>query len=271
MTRLLRPILSRPIIVTVTALIILVLLAWAWLFAGAGMEMQAAEPHSMPQMDHGHRSPSPMAMGDDGWTASRTALTFAMWWVMMVAMMLPAAAPVILLYARATAGQGKRPAVASFLGGYLGVWALFAAGATALQVGLTKAELLSDHWMRSESILLTAALLIVTGLYQLSPAKAACLRHCQNPAQIISRYFREGRLGAARMGAIHGAFCVGCCWSLMALLFVGGVMNLAWIAALTVLVAAEKLLPFGRRIPVVTGVALVLAGLALIAANSSVQ
>ncbi len=267
MTGRLGPILSRPIIVTLAALGIVVVLAWAWLLAGAGLEMNPG-PHSMPDTDYGHGSSAPMAMDGGLWTSGRLALTFAMWWVMMVAMMVPSAAPVILLYARATAGQGGQPAAASFVGGYLGIWAMFSGGATALQIGLTQAGLLSGHWMRSENMVLTAALLIVTGLYQLSPAKAGCLRHCQNPAQVISRYYRDGRLGAARMGAIHGAFCVGCCWSLMALLFVGGVMNLAWIAALTLLVAAEKLLPFGRLFPLVSGVALVIAGLGLIAGSS---
>lgn len=264
MTEPLRSLLSRHLIVTVAGLVILVVLAWTWLVMGAGMEMNAGRAHSGQHMDGMHGSAMAMAMGSAEWTAARLTLTFAMWWVMMVAMMLPSAAAVILLYDRAAAGQGVRPATGQFLAGYLAVWALFAAAATALHSGLERSGLLSGEWMRSQSAWLTAALLILAGVYQLSPAKAACLKHCQSPAQFISRYYREGQLGAARMGAIHGAFCVGCCWSLMALLFVGGVMNLAWIAALTVLVAAEKLLPIGRAIPTVTGAALILAGLAWI-------
>jgi predicted metal-binding membrane protein len=265
-TRLVGSLLSRHSLVAAVALAVLVILAWAWLFAGAGLEMGPADPVSGDVVGHAQRPSMPMAMTSAvGWPASRLALTFAMWWVMMIAMMLPAAAPVVLLYVRAasTAG-GPEPATASFLGGYLAIWAIFAGGATVLQAALENAELLSGEWMRSRSVLLTAALLTVAGAYQLSPAKAACLRHCQNPARFISRFYRAGPLGAVRMGAIHGAFCVGCCWLLMALLFVGGVMNLAWIAALTLLVAAEKLLPFGRAIPIATGVALIVGALALV-------
>ena len=114
----------------------------------------------------------------------------------------------------------------------------------------------SGHW-------LAAALLIAAGLYQLSPLKEACLRHCRNPAQFLSRHYRPGPTGAFRLGVYHGAYCVGCCWLLMALLFVGGVMNLAWIALLTLLVAAEKLLPGGRWIALVTGAAFIAWGVLL--------
>lgn len=269
MTTRLGALLSRHQRITLAALVILIILAWAWLLVGAGMEMAPDSPHAGHPAGHGAMPSMPPPMPSaTAWPARRLMLAFAMWWVMMVAMMLPSAAPVILLYSRASAAaHDARPASGSFLGGYLTIWVVFAAAASGLQLLLEQEGLLSPMWLRSERTWLTAALLLVTGIYQLSPAKAACLRQCRNPAQFISRYFRQGSLGAWRMGAIHGAFCVGCCWSLMALLFAGGVMNLAWIAVLTLLVAAEKLLPVGGRIPVVTGIVLIVGALVLIVAE----
>ena len=197
--------------------------------------------------------------GMGGTPASDWRLAAAMWAAMMVAMMLPSAAPAILLYAtvhRRSAEPGPPP-TAAFLAGYLACWAGFAAGAAALQVALERAALASPATMALVSSDAAAGLLVAAGLYQLSPLKDACLGRCRSPARFLSRHFRPGALGAARLGLLHGAFCVGCCWLLMALLFVGGVMNLAWVALLTLLVAAEKLLPGGAWIARIAGLAMI--------------
>jgi len=188
-------------------------------------------------------------------------LIAAMWAAMMVAMMLPSASPTILLYARVhrhSNGPGAAPPTAAFLGGYIACWLGFALIAATLQVALGGMDLVSRN--------VAAALPIATGLYQLSPLKDACLNRCRSPAQFLSRHYAPGAMGAVRLGLLHGAYCVGCCWLLMALLFVGGVMNLAWVAALALLVAAEKLLPGGMWIARIAGVALIGWGVLLLAA-----
>jgi predicted metal-binding membrane protein len=188
-------------------------------------------------------------------------LVAAMWAAMMVAMMVPSAAPAILLYAqvhRHSIGPEPLPPTMAFLAGYLACWLGFAALAATLQIALDSLVVLSRE--------MAAALLIGAGLYQLSPLKDACLTRCRSPAQFISSRYRPGAWGAARLGLLHGAYCVGCCWLLMALLFVGGVMNLAWIAALTLLVAAEKLLPGGAWIARIAGFAFIGWGVALLVA-----
>ncbi|MCJ2179301.1 DUF2182 domain-containing protein [Novosphingobium album (ex Hu et al. 2023)] len=248
-------------------LAVLTLLAWAWLSLGAGMGMapglslpallphHAGQPAVMPAMEMGGM-PIPSHDLAPWWTASRLLLTFSMWWVMMVAMMLPSAAPMILLYARTAVAGGVTvsPATGSFLSGYLLVWGLFSFAVAALQMLLEHAGLLAGMDMVSVSRPFSAAVLAAAGLYQLSPVKEVCLRHCRNPAQFLALHYRAGRRGALQMGLRHGAFCAGCCWLLMALLFVGGVMNLVWIAFLTLLVAAEKMLPVGRWIAVAGGI-----------------
>ncbi len=188
-------------------------------------------------------------------------LVAAMWAVMMVAMMLPGAAPTILLYGTVhrRSSPGEPPTLA-FLLGYLACWTLFALLAATLQLAI--AEPMS---MAVGSRAASAAMLIAAGLYQLSPLKDACLGRCRSPAQFLTHYYRPGIAGATRLGLLHGAYCVGCCWLLMALLFIGGVMNLLWIAALTLLVAAEKLLPMGEWIARIAGVAMVGWGIVLIA------
>ena len=180
-----------------------------------------------------------------------------MWWVMMAAMMLPSAAPAVLLYARVREMRSRDADIAQswvFLTGYLAVWLLFSLAAAALQ------QQVAGPAMAVQSRVLQAIVLIAAGLYQLSPLKAACLGECRAPAQFISRHWRAGSAGAVRLGVMHGAYCVGCCWLLMAMLFVGGVMNFAWIVALTLIVAAEKLLPGGPWIARVAGVALIAGG-----------
>ena len=203
------------------------------------------------------------------WDARYCALIFAMWSVMMAGMMLPSAAPAVLIFARvARSGpEPDRPVLRAYLfaAGYVACWTAFSAGATALQALLARAALLTPM-MESASPYLAAAILAVAGAYQWSSAKRACLVRCRTPASFIVEHWQRGALGAFRLGAEHGLFCVGCCWALMLLLFAGGVMSLAVIAGLSVLVLFEKLAPPGRVRDWTdrgVGAALVAAGIAL--------
>lgn len=200
------------------------------------------------------------------WDAAHLMLLFAMWQVMMVGMMLPSAAPTVLLYAmvvRKDASTGSPIArVYAFLGGYLLCWAAFSLAATVLQRGLSAAHWLSPM-MELQNRPLSAAVLIVAGLFQLTPLKRSCLQHCRAPVAFISEHWHPGQTGALRMGAVHGLYCLGCCWALMLLLFAGGVMNLLCIALLTLFVLLEKLAPFGQRTAAFAGFVLIVAGAAI--------
>jgi predicted metal-binding membrane protein len=223
-------------------------LAWVWLLAGAGLHMD--------EMDMGGGQVMLMA---PAWTPGYAATVFLMWIVMMAAMMLPSAAPAILLVAALARQRGERHAIVSswqFGSGYLAIWAAFSLLATVLQFALDRAGLLSGA-MASGSAVLAALLLIAAGIYQWTPWKQACLRHCRSPIEFLTRYWRQGAFGPMRAGAWHGAFCLGCCWMLMGLLFVGGLMNMFWIAGLALLVLIEKLFPYGRRVSQITGAALI--------------
>ena len=182
------------------------------------------------------------------WDATYLLLLWAMWAVMMSAMMLPSAAPMILL--AGAAGHAWLVAL-----GYVAVWALFSVGATALQWALGESAILNPM-MEVSSPAAGALLLVIAGIYQLTPLKQACLTSCQSPMTFLTRSWRSGRWGAFRMGAEHGIYCVGCCWALMLLLFAGGVMNLTVIVALTLFVAFEKLVPLGGWGARVSGVLL---------------
>jgi len=195
-----------------------------------------------------------------------------MWSVMMVAMMLPSAWPMLMLYARVVRraeAQGRDidagVSIAAFAGGYLTVWIVFSVVAVALQFALEQSGLMTPM-MVSRSMTLSGGLLVLAGLYQLSPLKSTCLRHCRGPAAFIASHWRPGVRGAWRMGLFHGAYCVGCCAALMLLLFVGGVMNLIWIAGLTLVVMIEKLVPWGEVTSKAMGAALIAGGLVLILA-----
>lgn len=180
------------------------------------------------------------------WSLSYLVSAFVMWGVMMVAMMLPSAAPMILLHARIdrTPSSGRRLAHSLiFACAYLLVWTGFSAFATLAQALLIDLGLLSAASLAVGDRTLAAALLVVAALYQLSPAKAACLDQCRSPIHFVMRYWSPGVAGALRLGLAHGLACVGCCWGLMLLLFVAGVMNLAWVAAVAAIVLAEKLVP----------------------------
>lgn len=246
-------------------------LAWAYLLTGAGMEMSVADMTTTALFPHTDKAASGMLMAQS-WSLAHAALIAAMWWVMMIAMMTPSAAPAVLLYGRVArhAQSGRlddRAAsehTAIFFFGYVLVWLAFSVIATAAQRALEGSGLLSAISMWSTAAWLSGGVLILAGMYQWTPLKTMCLRHCQAPARFVSRYWRPGRSGAFLLGARHGAYCVGCCWALMALLFVGGVMNPIWIAALALMVLAEKLVSRGPWLPRVSGGLLIVWGIATI-------
>jgi len=198
-----------------------------------------------------------------GGMAPSFALVTSMWAAMMVAMMAPSTAPIVLLYARAQrlATPDDPPPVLAFIGGYLLCWIGFAVLAAGLQLALDGAAALSHMSLALHSRQSGGVVMIAVGLYQLSRLKEACLSGCRSPTHFLSQHYRPGVAGALRLGLLHGAYCVGCCWLLMALLFVSGVMNLLWIAGLTLLVAAEKLLPRGQTIAHVAGAGLIGVGI----------
>jgi predicted metal-binding membrane protein len=212
------------------------------------------------------------AMGmtmDMSWTAADVFYTFAMWAVMMVGMMAGTAAPVLLLFASARAARGERGvslAVLMFGLGYLTAWVGFSACAALTQWALHQTAMLSPA-MAASSPYLAGAILIGAGAYQLTPWKGACLTQCRSPLGFLMTNWRDGRLGALQMGVRHGAYCLGCCWALMCVLFVVGVMNLVWVATLTAFVLLEKVGPAGTIVARVAGAAMVLVGLLLIAAK----
>ncbi|MCT7373926.1 DUF2182 domain-containing protein [Chelativorans salis] len=209
--------------------------------------------------------PAAAALAD---AAVNFTLVTLMWAVMMVGMMLPSAAPTILLFAaleRKRAAEGRIGGrTAAFVAGYLAIWSVFSIVAAAAQTVLAHAGLVSMH-LAATSTMLAGAIFIAAGLYELTPLKDRCLTHCRSPIEWLPRHIRPGRLGALRMGVEHGAYCVGCCWVLMLLLFVGGVMNLIWVAALAAIVLVQKLLPGGPILSRFTGAALVACGFALLA------
>lgn len=241
--------LRRERLLVTAGLLLVVALSWAYLLSGAGM-MEEMGDMLMP-------------MSSGPWTPGHALIVLVMWAVMMAAMMLPSAAPMILLHATLARRRSERgePVVASgaVAAGYLAVWAGFSGAATLLQYGLEQAALLSPM-MQTTSRLLAGGVLVAAGLYQWTPLKQACLRHCRSPLDFVMTYWRPGARGAFAMGLRHGAVCVGCCWLLMLLLFVGGVMSLAWIAGIALFVLVEKLSPAGHWLGRGAGVLLVVWG-----------
>jgi predicted metal-binding membrane protein len=230
----------------------LTILAWAYLVL-LSVEMARGD---MSLMGMG----GDMASAPQAWSAATVLLMLIMWWVMMIGMMLPSAAPMILLYARVQrkALPGERPVLRTvlFTSGYLFGWLAFSVAATAIQWGLTEAALMS-RMMAGTSDVLGALIFASAGIYQLTPLKNACLENCRSPIQFLSAHWRKGLLGAGNMGLVHGAYCVGCCWFLMALLFVGGVMNLLWVAVIAAVVLIEKVMPYGVWLAQAGGVAMI--------------
>lgn len=228
--------------VVATALAAVVVVAWSYILLAMAMG--------------GAMMPVP-------WTLATVSVMLVMWIVMMIGMMLPSAAPMILLFA---AIDRRRPAAALRYGAtglfalaYLVVWAGFSIVATGAQWWLDQARLLSPA-MAAGSTVLAGALFVLAGAYQLTPLKQACLRQCRSPLDFLTRYWRGGARGAFGMGLRHGLFCLGCCWAVMVLLFVGGLMNVLWIAALALFVWAEKMIPAGRVLGRAGGVCLILWG-----------
>lgn len=247
---------QRNEIIALVALLLIAGLAWAWIVLLAqDMDAMAA----MPNM---------AAIYASSWDAENIILTWAMWSVMMAAMMLPAATPIALLHRRVgthNAAQGmKAPSTSLLIVGYLLIWCVFSVLATALQIALSVSlhvtaamALASERW--------AGVVLIAAGLYQFTALKQSCLTRCRSPVLFLSHHYRAGARGALRMGLLHGFDCLGCCWAAMALLFVGGVMNLLWVAGLTAFVLIEKLVPYGRSIGLSLGVLSIIAGLYLLA------
>jgi predicted metal-binding membrane protein len=290
----LETVLRRDRAVVIAALVMLTVLAWgytAWLansisrMSASAMIPSTMSAPTMP-MDGMSMGAASQAMPSDTasigmgtmlaptfapWTAPHVAFMVAMWAVMMVGMMLPSAAPVILIYARvgrqAAAQHKPFAATGFFAGGYLLAWAVFSLFATAAQWLLERVALLTPM-MTTTSALFGGLVLIAAGLFQWTPLKDSCLKHCQAPLTFIQHHggFRRDPLGALAIGFRHGLYCVGCCWALMALLFVGGVMNSLWIAMLALFVLLEKLVPSGRIISRIAGVGLMAWGAWLLTA-----
>jgi predicted metal-binding membrane protein len=270
--------LRRDRALTLAALLLVAALAWAYLFwlaqqiqappdPMAGMDMAGMD---MPGMNMSAMDMVGMAApAIRPWSAAQFTLMFVMWAVMMTGMMLPSAAPMILLYARvgrhAAAQQKPFTATGWFALGYILAWAAFSLGATAAQSLLAGLALLSPM-MKSTNAWLGGGVLIAAGIWQWTPLKQSCLANCRSPLDFIQRHggFKAGAKNAVTLGLRHGLYCVGCCWALMLLLFVGGIMNLLWIAALAILVLGEKLLPQGKLLSRTAGLVMIAAGLVLI-------
>lgn len=210
-------------------------------------------------LDMGHPLVQLMMPMSAHWSVANVAAILTMWAIMMAAMMLPSAMPMLLQFVDLARRNSEAERGRAFVGGYLLVWLLFSMAATVLQWCLQAAGW-TDPMAASRSAWLTAALLLLAGIYQFSSLKQACLTRCRTPIGFLLGEWRPGVRGALVMGLRHGLFCLGCCWALMTLLFVGGVMNLVWVAALAIVVALEKLMPRGAQLAAVMGLILIGAG-----------
>ena len=249
-------VLRRDRIIVLVGLVLITALSWAY------VSSLASDMHN--NMD----VPTEIAMPQtQAWSVTDLALTFVMWAVMMVAMMTPSAAPMILMFAginrRRQNQQVPYVPTSVFLLGYLAVWAAFSVLATTAQWGLHAVSLLSPM-MVSTSPVLGGILLLVAGIYQWTSLKHACLSKCRSPVGFVLNEWREGRWGAFLMGLKHGSYCTGCCWAVMALLFVAGVMNLLWVAAIAGFILLEKVAPAGQRMGQAAGALLVAGGVVLL-------
>ena len=248
------------------SVIALAALAWAYLWAEA--ERMAA------MTGHGSAMAAMAVQGGTAaaaWNPWNLWLTFVMWSIMMVGMMLPSVLPAILLYAslakKHRVSDSAFPSTWFFISGYLLLWVLFSVLATGLQASLQTGRLLTSELV-SASPWLSGVLLIAAGIYQWLPWKSACLQKCRTPLQLFLFHWRHGPVGAIRMGAEHGIACLGCCWALMLLLFAVGVMNLLWVALIAAYVLVEKLIPGGVAVGRVVGIVLVLVGGTMVAAGA---
>ncbi len=277
--------------IVIAALMLITVLAWAYtLWVAPQMSMMASPVPASADDGSGGTTMPGMSMSGDmsdmpdmnmagagaaaepafrSWSIADFGFVFIMWAVMMVGMMTPSVTPMVLLYAtvgRKAAASGRPLAPTGwFLAGYLSAWVAFSLAATTAQWALTRLALLTPM-MASASGIFGGALLVAAGLYQWSPLKDTCLKQCQTPLGFLMSHggFRSEPFAALRLGAEHGLYCIGCCWVLMALLFVGGVMNVLWIAGLAILVLLEKVVPTGRLVPRLAGAALAAGGLFLL-------
>ena len=240
---------QRDKVITIIAIAVLVGATLTYTVLGVGMNMSAIQmtpglgqsQMSMPKMS----AMKNMAATPAVWTFNYSVLMFFMWWTMMIAMMLPSASPMILLYTALIRRTKKTKSiirqVTSFICGYLLAWAAFSLFAAALQSQLELRDWMSPMMMEATNIYLAAGILIAAGVYQLTPLKTVCLEKCRQPASFLANYKNTWVNSPLRIGLVHGFYCVGCCWFLMGLLFFGGIMNLYWIAGLIIFVAIEKL------------------------------
>lgn len=272
MTRSVEAALRRDRFLVIGALALVVLIAGAYTVAGVGMEMSAISVTFGSTGDAGSTAMGAMkAMSaGSGWDWSRFAPVFLMWWLMMIAMMLPSATPMVMLYLlvlrRADPGRPAARSAFAFSAGYLLAWAGFSLAATGAQFALETTGVVPNAAMMPVGGLAGALVAIAAGAYQFTPVKDRCLTLCRDPAGFVARHHRPGLSGALRLGALHGAHCLGCCGALMLLLFAAGVMNLYWIVGLAVLVALEKLGPSGRPLARAAGAILIGLGVARLGA-----
>ena len=263
---LLEAVLRRDRQAVIAALVLVITLSWIWILFGAGTGMSALDMFVGP----GAGGMAGM-MAPAVWTLGYAGIMFTMWWVMMAAMMLPSAAPILLLFARINRKEkaAGKPFIPTgiFAAGYLVAWGGFSALATGLQWVLERLGLLSPM-MVTTSYWLGGAILLAAGLWQLTPIKSICLRHCRSPMGFLVSSWRPGHGGAFRMGLEHGSFCLGCCWFLMALLFFGGIMNLFWIIGLAAFVLLEKTVPMGSLIGRMVGIGVMAWGVLLLATTT---
>ena len=260
-------VLRRDRAVVAAALLVLVALAWAYvIWLAADMEMGGMDMSEFRMISAGRGLMMPITAP---WQPIEFVFVFAMWAVMMLGMMTPSAAPMILIYTRVgrQAAFERKPFVSSawFAGGYLLAWTGFAIAATIVQWMVERPSWLTPG-MAATNAIFSGLVLVAAGLYQWTPIKDVCLRQCQAPLQFIQRHggFRADAAGSLALGARHGGYCIGCCWVLMALLFIGGVMNVLWIALLTIFVLLEKVVPAGRLISRISGAGFLVAGIWLI-------
>ena len=256
----LEQVLRKDRVIIVAAIVVIAAIAWAYTvyLSETGMGMGSMQMESDAGMGS---SGMAMAMADmRSWSGADFGLMFVMWAVMMVAMMSPSATPMLLMFASLNRKRKEREApyvpTGVFLAGYVIVWAAFSLAATGGNWGLHQASLLTSMMGETTSGYLGGGLLLLAGAFQWSPLKYACLKQCRTPMSFLMTSWREGHRGALRMGLEHGAYCLGCCWALMLLLFVLGIMNLVWIAALAAFVLAEKVGPKPEWVSRITGLLL---------------
>ena len=267
-------VLEKDNLIVYLSILLIIIITGVYTIFGIGMPMSAIE---MTKMSGIFSIPSSMDMDmnmgsnnmdmDMGWSFSMAISMFLMWWLMMIAMMTPSAAPTLLLFHNLKRiGSERNKALYYtyfFLSGYLIVWALFSLIACILHKFFDNSSITDIGMMQIRSIQFSGTLLIAAGIYQFTPLKNACLEKCRTPIDFLSSNNRKGAKGSFIMGAHHGLFCLGCCWALMALLFVGGVMNLFWITGLALYVLIEKIIIKARWLDKIMGLILIVFGIFL--------